>query len=229
MNKTSNLKHIAFIMDGNGRWAKNKNLKRTQGHLEGSNRIPEIIDGCIKHNIKYISFFCFSTENWKRPKTEVNFLINKIYKSLSTKNLKWFNDRNIKVNLVGFKNNIPKIIYNSIVKFCEKTNNNNGFNVNFYFNYGAQQEILFAIKKMNELKLKITRQNLEKCLLTPNFPAVDLLIRTSGEKRISNFLLWQIAYAEIIFEEVFWPDYTIKILNKNINEYNKRCRRFGGI
>lgn len=225
----NNLNHIAFIMDGNGRWAQKKNLKRIAGHDEGSKRIPEIIDGCIQHNIKFISFFCFSTENWKRPKTEVSFLVKKIFNSLSNKNLEWFNKRNIRVNLIGFSSNMPISTYNAIKKFCDKTAKNDGFFINFYFNYGSKQEIIYAIKRIIDSKLDINIENFNKCLLTSDFPDVDLLIRTSGEQRISNFLLWQIAYAEIIFEKTFWPDYTIKVLNKNINEYNKRSRRFGSI
>ncbi len=226
---SKSLDHIAFIMDGNGRWAKARKLKRTDGHLEGTKRIPEVIDRCIEHKIKYISFFCFSTENWQRPKNEINFLIKKFTSSLSEKNLNWFNERNIKVNFIGFKENMPKNAFKKVHEFCNKTKSNNKFIVNFFFNYGSQQEILNACKELLKSGLTINKKNFEKFLLTNNLPDVDLLIRTSGEERISNFLLWQIAYAEIIFEKTMWPDYKTKVLDKNINEYNKRNRRFGAI
>ncbi len=223
------LQHIAFIMDGNGRWAQKRNLPRIDGHKKGLEQISLIIDGCIQHQIKYISFFCFSTENWNRPKKEVQFLIKLIHNALSEKNFNWFKERQIKVQLIGFEKKMPTIPYKDIKRFCERTNNFHKVCVNFYFNYGSQQEILYACEQLKKRNLMVNKSNFEKCLLTHNLPDVDLLIRTSGEERISNFLLWQIAYAEIIFEKTLWPDYSIKKLNQNIIQYNKRNRRFGKI
>ena len=220
------LNHIAFIMDGNGRWATSKNLTRTDGHNEGIKRIPEIILECKKHSIKEISFFAFSTENWSRPKSEISFLIKLLNSNLAKKNLKWFIDNEIALNFIGFNNTYLEKYIKRINEFCEKTKSYNT-KVNICFNYGSHDEIIEAIKKLHKSKEVINKQNLEKHLLikTP----VDLLIRTSGEKRISNFMLWQISYAEIIFEKKYWPDYKPNILRKNIKDYFNRDRRFGGI
>ncbi len=222
------LNHIGFIMDGNGRWAKSKNQIRTAGHQEGAKRISEIILGCKDLNIKEASFFAFSTENWNRPKTEISFLINLLKKYLfNKKSLKWFNENNVKINFIGFEKKDYKKLFKDIINFCEQTNNNNGIIVNICFNYGAQQEIVNACNKAVNLGKKVTIDSFNKLLLISN--PLDLLIRTSGEERISNFLLWQLAYSEIIFEQTNWPDYTVEVLKKNIQEFNQRIRRFGGL
>ncbi len=222
------LEHIAFIMDGNGRYAKDLKKDRTFGHAEGAKRIPEIILCAKEQNIQFISFFAFSTENWNRSKKEVSFLMKLLEKNLSKKALNWFIENEVNLNVIGFENKIPKRLKDKIKEFTN-TVNIKKFNtkVNIFFNYGSRDEIINAIKVMAEKKLKINHKNFEKSLLTNTLPDVDLLIRTSGEQRISNFMLWQIAYSEIIFESTRWPEYNKEIFNKNIIEYYKRERRFG--
>ena len=224
--QNNKINHIAFIMDGNGRWATSKNLTRTQGHLEGAKKISKIILACQKNNINEISFFAFSTENWNRPKSEVAFLIKLLKKYLNKKNLKWFIENDVRINFKGINDKNTKHIIKDIKEFCNNTKDHKT-QVNICFNYGAQDEIIHAIKSLIKSKKTINKSNFEKELLisTP----VDLLIRTSGEKRISNFLLWQIAYAEIIFEPCYWPDYNEDILERNLKDYYNRDRRFGTI
>ncbi len=227
---TNDLKHIAFIMDGNGRYAKSLHQQRTFGHVEGAKRIPEIILGCQEKSIPYISFFAFSTENWNRSKTEVNFLMKLLEKYLSNKSLKFFKEHQINLNIIGFQKNLDKSLSKKINEFEHKVNTvKYETQVNIFFNYGSQDEIIYAIKELVKSKKSINKTNFESCLLTNKLPDVDLLIRTSGEKRISNFLLWQIAYSEIIFEPKFWPEYTKEILFNNIVEYYGRARRFGAV
>ncbi|MGL4948377.1 MAG: polyprenyl diphosphate synthase [Mycoplasma sp.] len=223
------INHIAFIMDGNGRWAKNQNLDRLIGHEKGAKQIGTIIDGCISHNIKYISFFAFSTENWKRPKSEIFGIMKLLKEHIGIKNIDWFNKRKIKLNVVGFKNNISSSLSKKMDEMQEATKNNKDVIVNIFFNYGGMQEIVNACNEAILNGKKISVKSFEKLLLTKDMPNVDLLIRTSGEHRISNFMLWQIAYAEIIFENTLWPDYDISTLEKNLVEYDKRTRRYGGI
>lgn len=226
----NNLNHIAFIMDGNGRYAKNLNQPRTFGHLEGAKRIPEIILSCKEKNISHISFFAFSTENWNRPKNEIIFLMDLFKKYLSAKSLKWFLTNNINLKIIGFENNLSIKLIEKIKTFTKSTyKKTNLINVYIFFNYGSRMEIIETCKKLVANNIQINIENFNDNLLTNNIPDVDLLIRTSNEKRISNFMLWQIAYSEIIFEESKWPEYTIKVLDKNISEFYTRKRRFGGI
>ncbi|MGL4952075.1 MAG: polyprenyl diphosphate synthase [Mycoplasma sp.] len=225
----NSLNHIAFIMDGNGRWAKSHNLERVQGHQKGSKQISKIIDACIKNDIKHISFFAFSTENWKRPNSEISSIIKLLKSNLSIDKAEWFNERKIKLNVLGFENKFTKQLSKTVNEIVKSTKNNNDYVVNIFFNYGSMQEIVEACNKAVDSGKHVTIKSFEKLLLTRDQPSVDLLIRTSGENRISNFLLWQIAYAEIIFEDSYWPDYGEEQLDKNILEYNKRTRRYGGI
>lgn len=226
MNK---INHIAFIMDGNGRWATKHGLVRTQGHLEGAKRISEVILACIEQEIPIASFFAFSTENWNRPKTEVSFLIKLLKKYLNKKSLKWFKEHDVKINLISVETKDKKIqkLLDEIQNFCNQTSSHQTITVNICFNYGSEQEILLAIKKLINSKQAINIQNFKSHLLIPQ--DVDLLIRTSGENRISNFLLFQISYSEIIFEPTLWPDYKKEIFTKNILEFNHRVRRFGKV
>lgn len=222
------INHIAFIMDGNGRYAKSLNKDRTFGHTEGAKRIPEVILFSKEKDIPYISFFAFSTENWNRSKKEVSFLMKLLEKYLSKKSKDWFLKNEINLNIIGFDNKIPKILNSKIKKFINEVNiKKHKTKVNIFFNYGSRDEIINAIKLLNKNNLTINHKNFEKCLLTHDLPDVDLLIRTSGEKRISNFMLWQIAYSEIIFEPTKWPEYNKEIFDKNILEYYTRERRFG--
>lgn len=222
------IKHIAFIMDGNGRYAISLGKDRTFGHVEGAKRIPEVILYCKEKQIPFISFFAFSTENWNRSKKEVTFLMNLLKKYLSKKSMNWFLKNEINLNVIGFDNKLPKTLNHKIKSFVNEINENSfRTKVNIFFNYGSRDEIINAIKILNDKKLEINHENFEKCLLTYDLPDVDLLIRTSGEKRISNFLLWQIAYSEIIFEPTKWPEYNKEKFEKNILEYYTRERRFG--
>lgn len=223
MNK---LEHIAFIMDGNGRWAKKRNKPRIYGHNEGAKRIPEIVKVAKEFNIPHISFFAFSTENWNRSKEEVNFLLKLFTTSLTKTNLKKINKENVKVKWIGFYENLPNKLIDKINVFELGTQNNTSIQVNLFFNYSGIKDLNEALKK---IKNENNVENIKNFLLTKNLPPIDLLIRTSGEQRISNFALYDLAYSEIIFEKTLWPDYSKKIFLDNINEYNTRDRRFGKI
>ncbi len=222
------LQHIAFIMDGNGRFAEKLNQPRTFGHLEGAKRIPEIIEGCQTHQIPYISFFAFSTENWNRAPSEVAYLMKLLESYLTKKTLNWFQEHQVNLNVIGFDTKLKKTLLNKIKKFENEVNQNSyPTKVNIFFNYGSRAEIVNACNVALKTHQEITEENFNSFLLTKDLPDVDLLIRTSGEKRISNFMLWQIAYSEIIFEPTLWPEYTTSILDTNIVEYYHRDRRFG--
>lgn len=209
--------NVAIIMDGNGRWAKAKNKPRTFGHDQGLKTLQNLVKEIInkKVPIDWLSVFAFSTENWDRPKTEVNFLMKLFEKSLNDKLIENLNKQNIKFIWTGFKDKLSSSLLKKISKVCKDTSKNKGLKLNVVFNYSGLKDI--------------EQQSKTKKLISEKVPPVDLLIRTSGEKRISNFLLYQLAYSEIIFEKTLWPDYSINILKKNIIEYKKRNRRFGRI
>lgn len=223
----NNLTHVAIIMDGNGRWAKKQNKERIYGHKEGIKVIPEIVDEAITHNIAHISFFAFSTENWQRSKKEIDFLLKLLNNFLIKKYLDKVIKKNIKLKWIGFEDNLDKKLISKLKKFENETINNNAIQVNFFFNYSGIKDLNEALKKYH--LLNDNNLDIKKYLKTCDLPPVDLLIRTSGEKRISNFCLYDLAYSEIIFEQSYWPEYTKKIFNDNINEYNTRSRRFGKI
>lgn len=220
------INHISFIMDGNGRWAKKRNKQRIFGHAEGVKRIPEIVEYCIDKKIKNVSFFAFSTENWSRSKKEVNFLLNLLSKNLTIKILKKINEKDIRIFWIGFEKNIPSKIIKKINEFVESTKNNKTINVYFYFNYGFIDDLEQAKEKILKSNDSMKR-SFKSYLLTANVPNIDLLIRTSGEMRISNFSLYELSYSEIIFEKTNWPDYKINILDENIKEFYERERRYG--
>lgn len=224
---SNQLLHVSFIMDGNGRWAKKQNKPRIFGHSKGMNVIPEIVECAIENRIKFISFFAFSTENWDRSKKEVDFLLNLFFKFFTKKNLKKVNDKNIKLKWIGFIDKMPSKILKKISEFEQATRNNDGIQVNLFFNYSGTKDINKAIEFISKNNIKT--DNIKEYLLTKDLPPIDLLIRTSGEERISNFTLYDLAYSEIIFEKTLWPDYSKYIFLENINEYNKRNRRFGKI
>ncbi len=227
MNK---LNHIAFIMDGNGRWAKKQNKPRTFGHQKGLKAMKNIINSCLELNIPCISFFAFSTENWNRPKTEVNYLIKLLKSQMESKKIQnWFISNNVKFIWNGFTSNIDQDIIESIYKLEEITKNNSKMIVQIMFNYGSKQKIIETLKRLVDEKLSINIDNFEKIHNHHNLPDLDLIIRTSGENRISNFMLWELSYSEIIFNPTLWPDYNKNILLNDISEYNKRVRRFGKI
>ncbi|MDE6429101.1 MAG: di-trans,poly-cis-decaprenylcistransferase [Malacoplasma sp.] len=225
---TKKLNHIAFIMDGNGRWAKQQNKPRVFGHAEGVKNILPIIEYCIKKEISQVSFFAFSIENWNRSKSEVNFLMKLFSKYLTKKTILKMEELGIVGKWIGFENNLDNKMIQKIKKIEEISNNflNKKIQAIIFFNYSGIQEIINAIEKalIENPNNKINPINF---LLTSQLLPIDLLVRTSGEQRISNFCLYNLAYSEIIFEKTYWPDYDIKILEKNINEYYLRDRRFG--
>jgi len=227
--------HVAIIMDGNGRWAKNRNLPRTRGHMEGVRRVEEIIDAASALGIKVLTLFTFSTENWNRPQAEVAILMRTLSEVLVQKIGK-LNQKNIRFQLIGREAGIPKEVWQSIHTTMKRTEDNTGMILNMAFNYGARVEILDAVKKIvkavQEGKLQvedIDEATMDQALYTRGLPDPDLLIRTSGEKRISNFLLWQCSYAEFYFTEKCWPDFDEEEFKKAVEDFQSRERRYGKV
>tara|TARA_B100000965_G_scaffold398970_1_gene417981 strand:- start:754 stop:1458 length:705 start_codon:yes stop_codon:yes gene_type:complete len=232
-NKTNIPKHIAIIMDGNGRWARNRNKSRIKGHIKARDSVKESIESCIENNIKYLSLFAFSTENWNRPKLEVKALMN-LLNSVIEEELKNLIDQNIKFITIGELSALPKITRESIRLAKEKTKKNTGLNLILAINYSGKWDILNATKEIISSIEKTDLKNFnekyfEKYLSTYNIPDPELIIRTSGEERISNFYLWQAAYSELYFTDILWPDFDKKKLNSAIFEFKKRNRRFGNV
>ncbi len=228
-------RHIAIIMDGNGRWAKKRNMPRTFGHKKGSENLKNIAIECNELGIKALSVYAFSTENWSRPKAEIDYLMNLPSKFEETFKGK-FEENDIRVIFSGRKNRFPKNVQDLIKRVEEKTKNRKGLILNICFDYGSYTEILDGVKEISELykngdiKLEDINEDLMKNhLYTKELPDLDLLIRTSGEERISNFLLWQLAYSELYFPKVHWPAFNKKQLLKAIDNFQKRNRRFGGL
>ena len=221
------LNHVAIIMDGNGRWGlKNKN-SRNAGHKKGLDTVEKIIKESIKQKIKYLTLFVFSTENWKRPKNEITYLLNLLENFLINK-IQNLNKQNIKLKIIGVKNFSKKL--NSLLSFSEKkTSKNKKIQINLALNYGSKFELLNAFRKLKKNNEKISEKNLKKYLQTKNIPDPEILIRTGNTKRLSNFLLWQLAYTEIFFEKKLWPDFNEKDYIKIINSYKKIKRNFGNI
>ena len=221
------LKHVAIIMDGNGRWGiKNKN-SRNSGHREGLKTVEKIIKQSIKKKISFLTLYAFSTENWKRPKKEIDYLFYLLEEFL-TKKLDEFHKKNIKLKIIGKKNFSQKL--NILLKNAEKkTSNNKTLQINLALNYGSKSELIDALKKLKNSNKKVSELNLIKYLQTSNIPDPDFLIRTGNTKRLSNFLLWQLAYSEIFFEKKLWPDFNEKDFDKFIKEYQSIKRNFGNI
>lgn len=220
--------HIAIIMDGNGRWAKQRGLKRTAGHEEGAKVVRDISEYCAKIDVKYLTLYAFSTENWTRPKLEVEFLMKLLEKYLKNE-LNTFLQNNIRFKAIGDLDKFSKSLQNIIKEIEEKTAKNSALTQVLALNYGSKDEIIRAIKKLNEKNLEVNEQNFESCLDTYFMPNVDLLIRTSGEVRLSNYLLWQNAYAEMFFTPTLWPDFKADELDDILSDFIKRERRFGGV
>jgi|TARA_A100001011_G_scaffold2455_1_gene2869 undecaprenyl diphosphate synthase len=221
------LNHVAIIMDGNGRWGIKYKKSRNAGHKAGLITVEKIIKESIKRNIKFLTLYAFSTENWKRPKKEINYLFDLLEKFLAKK-LNKLNNQNIKLNILGTKNFSKKL--NILLKTAEKkTLNNKGLQINLALNYGSKTEILDAFKKINKNKKKITERNLITYLHTKDIPDPDLLIRTGNTKRLSNFLLWQLAYTEIFFVKKLWPDFNEVDYLKVIKKFKSIKRNFGNI
>jgi undecaprenyl diphosphate synthase len=218
-------------MDGNGRWGLKKYKDRNKGHYFGLQNINKIINDCIKINIKYLTLYTFSTENWNRPKKEIDYLFF-LFKYFYKKNFNKLNKNNIKIKFIGNLKKIPKDLKVIIKKIQDKTKNNDAITVIFAFNYGAKSELVNAFKNIIKNKNKVSKINenlINKNLYTKNIPDPDILIRTGGEKRLSNFLLWQLSYAELFFINKNWPDFNFFDLKKIINTFRVTKRKFGGL
>ena len=221
------LNHVAIIMDGNGRWGLKYKNSRNAGHKAGLNTVEKIIKETIKNKRKFLTLYTFSTENWKRPKKEISYLFELLENFLS-KRLDELDKQNIKLKILGDKKFSSKL--NKLLNFAEKkTIKNTKLQINLALNYGSKLELLNAFKKLKKSNKKINEKNLNKYLLTENIPDPDLLIRTGNTNRLSNFLLWQIAYSEIFFEKKLWPDFNEKDFNKIIKNYRSIKRKYGNI
>jgi len=228
VNKIDIPTHIAIIMDGNGRWAKERGLKRTAGHEKGVETVRGITTHCGKIGVKYLTLYAFSTENWSRPKLEVEFLMKLLEKYFKSE-LSVYLDNNVRFKAIGDLSRFSKKLQNIIKDTEEKTSSCTGLTQVLALNYGSRDEITRAVQKLQRKNIEITEQNIDNALDTANIPDVDLLIRTSGEVRVSNYLLWQIAYAEMFFTKTNWPDFNSKELDQIIDNFMQRERRFGGI
>lgn len=222
-------------MDGNGRWAKHQHLTRTQGHAEGIKRVEEIVAAAQKIGVKVLTLFTFSSENWRRPESEIVMLMNMLTNVLQQK-IKNLKENNIKFQVIGREENVPGTILKTFQMAINETKNNTGLIVNLAFNYGSRQEIIDAVKGIASAVEKksldvasIDEKTIAQFLYTKGLPDPDLLIRTSGERRISNFLLWQLSYSELYFTDKFWPDFTKEEFAKAIADYQRRERRYGDL
>ena len=225
--------HIAIIMDGNGRWAKQRNKNRIYGHNQAKKSVKECVEYCVEHKIKFLSLFTFSTENWNRPKLEVKALM-KLLNIVLKEEINHLIKQNIKVKVIGDISKIPEKTEINLKKAIDKTKNNSGLTLILAINYSGKWDILNATKKIlldkNRINLKNFNDNIfENYLTTANIPEPELIIRTSGEHRISNFYLWQAAYSELFFTDILWPDFNKKELNNAIFEFQNRERRFGSL
>ena len=221
------LNHVAIIMDGNGRWGLRNKNSRNAGHRAGLNTVEKIIKETIKSKVKFLTLYAFSTENWKRPKKEIKFLFNLLEDFLKDK-VEDLNRQKIKLKIIGKKNFSSKL--NNLLRLSEKkTKNNKRLQINLALNYGSKAELVDAFKELKKKNIIINEKNLSKYLQTRNIPDPDLLIRTGNTKRLSNFLLWQLAYSEIFFEKKLWPDFNEKDYNKIIRNYKSIKRNFGKI
>ncbi|MCA9406516.1 MAG: isoprenyl transferase [Candidatus Omnitrophica bacterium] len=228
-------RHVAIIMDGNGRWAKERNLSRTQGHIEGVRRVEDTITIATELGVEAVTLYTFSTENWNRPQTEVSMLMKMITEVLN-KRISKLQELNVRFQTIGRKDGTPESVLKAIDFVKQQTQSNTGLVLNMAFNYGGRLEIIDAVKsiaeriRLGELGVEdITEDEISEALYTKNLPDPDLLIRTSGEKRISNFLLWQLSYAEFYFSDKYWPDFTQDEFKKAVLEYQSRERRFGNL
>ena len=221
MNK---LNHIAFIMDGNGRWGKRKKKGRNFGHLKGVDTVKKVVKNSIKLKIPFLTFYVFSSENWKSPKQEIFFLF-KLIQNYFSKEISNINNQGIRINILGEFRKLPFNIKSILRKTIQRTRKNKKIVVNLAINYGSKKEILNAIKKMKKVSVK----NFEKNLYTKKMPDPDILIRTGGHQRLSNFMLWQLAYAELFFLKKLWPDFNYSDLKQIINKYKKSKRNFGAV
>jgi undecaprenyl diphosphate synthase len=222
------VKHVAIIMDGNGRWGIKHKGSRNSGHRAGLNTVEEVIEKCIKEKIKYLTLYTFSTENWKRPKKEINFLFN-LLESFLSKKISNLIKKNIKLKFIGELNKLP-VALKTLIKISEKkTSQNSAIQVNVALNYGSKSEIINSIKTINKKDIKVNEKNIDRNLFTNNIPDPDILIRTGNTQRLSNFMLWQLAYTEIFFEKKLWPEFKSKDLMKVLTRFKYIKRNFGSI
>lgn len=233
LSKVKNLpkipRHVALIMDGNGRWAKRRNLPRTEGHKAATKAVRKVIEACIQAGINHLSLFAFSRENWNRPKEEVTTILKLIEEQLK-ENLSELKSQGVRVFLVGSKEELPKFLYDAFSEAERETSMNEKLYLYMMVNYSGRREIVDAVRKIiKENAQTIDEQNFGKFLYIPDAPEPDLIIRTSGEKRISNFYLWQAAYSELYFTSVLFPDFEKYHFYKAIIDYSNRKRRFGGL
>ncbi len=223
------LKHIAIIMDGNGRWAKKRGFsKRIKGHEEGAKRVREITIFASNYGVKFLTLYAFSTENWKRPKYEIDFLM-KLMDIYLKNELKLFLENEVRFQTIGDISKLPKNLQDRIFYTKEKTSHFKGLTQVLAINYGSRDEIIRAFHKAKKSGVDLTQENMNDFLDTAGMPDVDMLIRTGGEQRLSNFLLWQSAYSELFFTKTLWPDFTVDELKQMIEKFNKIERRFGGV
>ena len=221
------IKHVAIIMDGNGRWGISKKKSRNFGHKQGLKTVEKIIKASLKNKIRYLTLYAFSTENWKRPKNEVNYLFSLLNNFLSNK-IKELNKQKIKFYVIGKKKFNKKL--NRLLNYSEKlTSRNKKLQINLALNYGSKSEIVKSLNSIKKKNIEINEKNIAKNLYTRNIPDPDILIRTGNTKRLSNFLLWQLAYSEIYFEKKLWPDFNEQDYNKILNKFKKTKRNFGKI
>ena len=221
------INHVAIIMDGNGRWGLKYKKSRNAGHKAGLNTVEKIIRETIKNKIKYLTLYAFSTENWKRPKKEINFLFSLLENFLVNK-IDDLHKKNIRLKIIGLKR-FTKKLNNLLIESEKKTSRNKRLQINLALNYGSKYELINAFKSLQKNKKQISEKNICKYLLTKNIPDPAILIRTGNTKRLSNFLLWQLAYSEIFFEKKLWPDFNEKDYNKIMNKFRKIKRNFGNI
>ena len=225
------LEHVAIIMDGNGRWANKRGLNRIEGHRASKQAIRESIKACINHNIPFLSLFAFSTDNWKRPKSEIAQLFD-IFSDFLIQETPDLMKQDVKIVTSGSLDKFPEKMQKSVLSTIQKTAQNKTITVNICLDYSGKAEIINAIQSIVKERILpegIDEVELERHFMLPGFPSVDLMIRTSGEQRISNFMLWQIAYAELYFTPVLWPDFTVEVFDQAMMEYHSRNRRYGGL
>jgi len=222
------VKHVAIIMDGNGRWGVKHKQSRNAGHRAGLNTVDLIINHCIKHKIEFLTLYTFSSENWKRPKTEITFLF-KLLENFLQKKINKIIEKDIKLKFIGELNKLPSKLQKLIKLTEKKTFNKKTLQVNIALNYGSKIELINTIKKIKRKKIPLNEKNIDNNLYTKYLPNPDILIRTGDTHRLSNFLLWQLSYTEIFFEKKLWPDFTDKDFNKIINEFKSIKRNFGSI
>ena len=222
------VKHVAIIMDGNGRWGVKHKQSRNAGHRAGLNTVDLIINHCIKHKIEFLTLYTFSSENWKRPKTEITFLF-KLLENFLQKKINKIIEKDIKLKFIGELNKLPSKLQKLIKLTEKKTFNKKTLQVNIALNYGSKIELINTIKKIKRKKIALNEKNIDNNLYTKYLPNPDILIRTGDTHRLSNFLLWQLSYTEIFFEKKLWPDFTDKDFNKIINEFKSIKRNFGSI